>query len=768
MMRILAAPAAIGLAAAALFWSASAQALGLGEVEVRSHLNERFSATIPLVSASADDLDSLVISVASPEEFARSGVERADIVSNLSFARAGNGIRVSSREAVRDPFLTFIVEARWNGGRLLREYTVLLDPPGSKPGSAPAASPPTVAIAAGPSPLPLPLPAPAPVPVATGVDASGRYGPVPPGQTLWSIARSLLRDPGVSHEQMVLALYAGNPQAFVGGDIDHLLKGSVLKVPTAAEAKAVDVITARTRVAELRDGAQAAPADATPVVAAAPTPVLVPAPAPVPEAAVAATPPPEATTVDSAAVVGEVPPAAELPPSEIPPAELPAEVAPAAETAPAAAVEAEPQIEERPAPVEVPVEDASTSWGLLGGLLLLIVALIAVKLRGRKEPAPPVARRAGNVVEPLATGADALMDRPRTRPLPSDDDAPTVLKPLAPASDAEPEPTPALDETEAAVDAKSLGLGLGLGGVDAGDPMTEADFHLAYGLYDEAAQMLKTAIAADPERSELKVKLAEVWSAAGNAAEFRILAESMAGQVSVPEWQKVSAMGRAILPDLALFRNDGVAVAPTIAISTPTAPLADALRDLSVIDFDLDADVPRRDAPAASAPAAAAPSPAPIDPLHAALMEPLEDAPLPPMVEPVVVPAAEVIVVPTPPPPVVAPVPPPSPSTTIDLMTDLDLSSFDLDDEVPVKAADPGRVEFTMADLDAVADEPLVLEPESEVIGGDEIDTKLDLARAYADMGDAEAARGLLDEVLAGGNDRQQQDARALRQRLTD
>jgi pilus assembly protein FimV len=231
-------------------------------------------------------------------------------------------------------------------------------------------------------------------------------------------------------------------------------------------------------------------------------------------------------------------------------------------------------------------------------------------------------------------------------------------------------------------------------------------------------------------------------------------------------------MGRAILPDLALFRNDGGAAAPTIAVSTPTAPLADALRDLSVIDFDLDADVPRRDAPAASAPAAAAPSPAPIDPLHAALMEPLEDAPLPPMVEPVVEPmvepAAAVIVVPPPLPPVVAPVPPASPSTTIDLMTDLDLSSFDLDDEVPVKAADPGRVEFTMADLDAVADEPLVLEPESEVIGGDEIDTKLDLARAYADMGDAEAARGLLDEVLAGGNDRQQQDARALRQRLTD
>ena len=101
----------------------------------------------------------------------------------------------------------------------------------------------------------------------------------------------------------------------------------------------------------------------------------------------------------------------------------------------------------------------------------------------------------------------------------------------------------------------------------------------------------------------------------------------------------------------------------------------------------------------------------------------------------------------------------------IDLLADIDLSSFDLDDESAGVKVDPGLVEFTLSDLEIAADEPLA-EPESEVIGGDEIDTKLDLARAYADMGDLDAARALLAEVVTGGSDKQQQEARALGQRL--
>ena len=102
-------------------------------------------------------------------------------------------------------------------------------------------------------------------------------------------------------------------------------------------------------------------------------------------------------------------------------------------------------------------------------------------------------------------------------------------------------------------------------------------------------------------------------------------------------------------------------------------------------------------------------------------------------------------------------------------MLDIDLSSFDLDDDGSGSRADAGLVKPAPA-WASPADEPPPFEfepePESEVIGGDEIDTKLDLARAYADMGDLDAARALLAEVEIAGNDRQQQDARALSQRL--
>lgn len=766
MMRILAARTAIGLAAAAMFISASAQALGLGEVEVRSRLNERFAAAIPVVSASEADLDSLVIELASPEAFARSGVDRADAVSGLSFVRSGNGIRVSSRDPIRDPFLTFIVEARWNGGRLLREYTVLLDPPDSAP------APSTATVIAAPTPLPLPS-----RPAATAGDLPGRYGPVQPNQTLWSIAKLLIRDPGISQEQMMLALYGANPQAFVGGDIDHLQKGSTLNVPTAADARAVDMATARDRVQQLRDAVpnpvQApATAPAAPVVATAPTaaapPASTPAPAAEPAATAAADPalPPAGAAepvVDPAAApapTAEVPadpaatPAAELPPPAVePPAPAPA-----------------PVVEAQPAPA-APVTEDSMPWPLIGGLVLLLLGLVAAKRRGRKEPAPPTARRvaSGAVAEALPPGPDALMERPRPKPPVDDGAPPPVVPPLPPASDAELPPITDLDEALAG-DVKTLGLG-----VDASDPMTEADFHLAYGLYDEAAQMLKTAIANDPERGELKVKLAEVFSAAGNAGEFRALAESLVGKATPAEWQRVSTMGRAILPDLSLFRDEPAAAAAAVA---PTAPLADVLRDLSVIDFDLDTDVRRSEPVATPAPAAVEPPPPAADPLRDALMEPLEEAPLPPLGEPLEMPLlkpvpdllpppitlAEPIPVPAPPP--AAPPAAPAPVPAAEPFAEIDLSSFDLEDDAAGRTADPGRVEFTMADLDAAASEPLVLDPESDVIGGDEIDTKLDLARAYADMGDAEAARTLLDEVLAAGNDKQRQDAQALRQRL--
>src|SRR5690242_10570500 len=112
-----------------LGWAGFAQALGLGEIESRSRLNQLVSASIPILSASPTELDSISVALASNEDFDRAGIERAEFLSALRFSVDNQSIRVTSKQIAREPFLSFLLDVRWSGGRLLREYTLLLDPP---------------------------------------------------------------------------------------------------------------------------------------------------------------------------------------------------------------------------------------------------------------------------------------------------------------------------------------------------------------------------------------------------------------------------------------------------------------------------------------------------------------------------------------------------------------------------------------------------------------------------------------------------------------
>ncbi|MEQ8939132.1 MAG: hypothetical protein RLT30_10595, partial [Gammaproteobacteria bacterium] len=111
-----------------------AAALGLGNLDLESALNEPFSGKIQLLSASVDELDSLNVALADAEAFDRANIDRPFILSELRFKliRSETGadyIKVSSEQPIREPFLNFLVEVSWANGRLYREYTVLLDPP---------------------------------------------------------------------------------------------------------------------------------------------------------------------------------------------------------------------------------------------------------------------------------------------------------------------------------------------------------------------------------------------------------------------------------------------------------------------------------------------------------------------------------------------------------------------------------------------------------------------------------------------------------------
>src|SRR5277367_4080349 len=132
-------------------WPSVSWALGLGEIHLNSALNEPMNAEIDLIAATPDELTALRASLAGRDAFMRYGIDRPPFLSTMTF-KVGKGkdgrdaLLVHSTDAIPEPFVTFLVEVNWARGRLMREYTVLLDPPVYTPGesakgAAPVAAP---------------------------------------------------------------------------------------------------------------------------------------------------------------------------------------------------------------------------------------------------------------------------------------------------------------------------------------------------------------------------------------------------------------------------------------------------------------------------------------------------------------------------------------------------------------------------------------------------------------------------------------------------
>jgi pilus assembly protein FimV len=223
-------------------------ALGLGEIDMRSALNQPMDAVIQLTSATTADMDDIRVSLASLQDHTRAGLSKAAILADFTFSveKGASGkpvIRVRSDDLVREPYLEFLLELDWPRGRLLRQYTVLVDPPVTMPAtpvapaapvSRPATPAPATRAPATLAPVKRPVAAPATTSVAQQ-SAPNSYGPVRRSETLWSIAKRLRPDEGISIEQMMMALQRANPQAFEGNNINRLLEGVTLTVPTRDE-----------------------------------------------------------------------------------------------------------------------------------------------------------------------------------------------------------------------------------------------------------------------------------------------------------------------------------------------------------------------------------------------------------------------------------------------------------------------------------------------------------------------------------------------------
>ncbi|MDH3616617.1 MAG: peptigoglycan-binding protein LysM, partial [Gammaproteobacteria bacterium] len=123
-----------------LLLSSEAWAIGLGDIRLDSALNEPLRAEISLLSATSEELASLKVALSSAETFDRYGIDRPFFLQQIEFnvvtGANGSVVQLRTRSPITEPFLTFLVEATWSSGRLLREYTVLLDPPTYTPTAA--------------------------------------------------------------------------------------------------------------------------------------------------------------------------------------------------------------------------------------------------------------------------------------------------------------------------------------------------------------------------------------------------------------------------------------------------------------------------------------------------------------------------------------------------------------------------------------------------------------------------------------------------------
>jgi pilus assembly protein FimV len=261
--------------------SLDAHALALGRITVQSALGEPLRAEIDIAEITAEEAGSLRAGVASVDAFKAAGLEYTPAVAGLqvTLQKRADGrsfLRLSSTRPVSEPFVDLVLDASWSSGRVVRDYTMLFDPPSLRqpaPPTAPIFSRPLAPSAAGISATPYSPPpaaasrsqsapsrpsavARAPVERVVPVPrpaAGGEQVTVKQGDTAGRIA-ARNKPASISLDQMLVAMLRGNPDAFIGGNINRLKSGAVLSIPDAGQAGAIPPAEAsRTIVAQSRD-----------------------------------------------------------------------------------------------------------------------------------------------------------------------------------------------------------------------------------------------------------------------------------------------------------------------------------------------------------------------------------------------------------------------------------------------------------------------------------------------------------------------------------
>ena len=861
-----------------LSFSTVVSALSVGEIELGSSLNQPFSADVVLAASKPEEIETVTASLASQEAFDNYGLDRPEFLRDITFSVRRTGPRDAVLELrgslpVLEPFLTLLVKFSWSSGNLLREYTVLLDPPVfdalvngapvkqaviSAPVSAATPEVSSQAVAAPVIPASTAQNRAAPARVSRQPQYSGEtYGPIRNGQSLWAIADRVRAGTDASVNQMMVALFRANPEAFMG-NINRLKAGSVLRVPAApmdgvSRSEATAEVTAQKEA--WRSGGRVSP---SPEVLAQPAQLKLVAPSASAASGdgVAAPGPAESSDAQSGEIAAlrdgleeaqrllQVRDAelqalqqrlAELEGSLLADSragnsamveELPInDFADDAESFPgvdATALAVETDAEAAEVFEEVPADAAvvpspnsgssatDTLLGVLGSIWLWIglavVIVVGLVFFRSKKAAPAI----GSLFDENEVTAKTVEDRgaPIAQALPegfkplSTDSSIVVEEGLSEEFLKQPIDSPESDrygdsgnsssEFNQSGDLNDDGAPFEKTGssettinLDSSDPIAQADFHLAYGLYDQAADILQKALEGEPENKIARLKLLEVYfvweNKEGFIGEARTLHQQIGGGANT-DWTKVVIMGKQICPEDVLFegQSEGVGSSQILDIELDSTPASDEL-DMNLgeaadegldidfgsnddfqeeeVAFDFDgegSDAPTLETPTIEVPGSESPT-----------ME-MPGAESPTLETPT-------IIMPT--------VSSDSGSISLD---DLDIDLGDLDELLAaddlaatqsnlvdeLAADEPDVVDDTMTmivgkiDISEVSPEALADADASAEGGGSDVGTKLDLARAYIEMSDPDGARSILNEVLEEGDASAQDEARRLLEHL--
>ena len=833
------------------------QAAGLGRLVVLSPLGAPLSAEIEIVSLQPGEEDGLNAHLASADAFREAGIEPSAALRSVRFAivrREGRPIiRVTSAMPVNEPFMDLLVELEWSGGRLIREYTVLLDPPEYRGQQAIAVAPqkpavptaqPLPPMEAKPQPVQQPRAAapaqealpgsaapasasadqPAEKPAAAAPEnraGTGAYD-VKRGDTLGAIARANL-PPGVGLNQMMIAIYRANPDAFLRENINLVRAGRSLNIPTSENLNNIDAEEATRLVqshrAEWEDY----------------------------RSRLAAQPARAETASGRRAVTGKIegkpdagaPGAAEdqVRLSKADPAKPGASDRAARADEAAARERALKEAQSRVTDLEKNVADLQKLLELKNQQLAELEKKAGAKPAAKPEaakpeaakpappplvaeapkPAPMTSAPLGAAPAPEAKKAEPAPEAKKAEPAPEAKKAePAKPKPKAVAP---PPPAPSLlDEfldnpialaglgavvllllgyaiwswrrkkaTQAKFSDSVLGPAGGVApslneprgsaasgashasvsqasGMEAEevDPIAEADVYMAYGRDAQAEEILKEALQKDSSRVPVHSKLLEIYAKRNDTRAFEQTALKLKSLTSGsgPDWDKAAALGRSIDPANGLYGGGpgaaaiapaaaagfaaGAAAAPTIdfdigggtspGMVSTDIPLEDQLKPAtpSTIDFDLGA--------GSTPPTAKAPDPeATIAAMDFDLGAGEKKTPTMP-----------------------APAAFDSAGTASGLDFDLNL---DLGDQSAAAKSTPA-LDLSSISLDLGSAGEAGGAASSNDPKWQEVATKLDLAKAYEEMGDKDGARELLKEVIKDGDATQRGSAEQLLAKL--